>query len=255
MKTLKYNRLLSKELILIALALPYASLHKRDTHALSKIEKFLILRDTIITPSGIKYIDLKIGHGHVIQSGKFAKCQSIERAKDGTMVDSSASSTLIGNDLWSEALQKMKVGGERRIIFPRMELRSFDVKLLNVSLIDEDTIMRIDTTQKHDNFFDAKKESAASRKKTSKRERAQLAQELQQKIVEEEFKIAEYKAKVETIDNRMTVLIYSHGDIDQEEAIQNELNDLRTKKTFIKIELDVLEDQLKKDQDAAINIW
>jgi FKBP-type peptidyl-prolyl cis-trans isomerase len=81
----------------------------------------------IVTPSGLKYVDLKIGQGDTADTGKVLEVNySGWLAKGGVKFDSSmedrpftfrlgAGDAIKG---WDEGLIGMKVGGRRRLVIP-----------------------------------------------------------------------------------------------------------------------------------------
>jgi len=83
-------------------------------------------RETV-TPSGVKYVDLRIGQGEEAASGKIVEVHYVGWLEDGTKFDSSrdhnrpltfrlgAGDALKG---WDEGLAGMKVGGKRRLTIP-----------------------------------------------------------------------------------------------------------------------------------------
>jgi len=81
----------------------------------------------VVTPSGLKYTDLKIGQGETASEGKILEVNySGWLAKDNVKFDSSiedhpftfrlgAGDAIKG---WDEGLMGMKVGGKRRLVIP-----------------------------------------------------------------------------------------------------------------------------------------
>jgi FKBP-type peptidyl-prolyl cis-trans isomerase FkpA len=81
----------------------------------------------VVTPSGLKYTDLRIGEGDEASSGKIVEVHYIGWLEDGIRFDSSrdhnrpltfrlgAGDVLKG---WDEGLAGMKVGGKRRLVIP-----------------------------------------------------------------------------------------------------------------------------------------
>lgn len=81
----------------------------------------------VVTPSGVKYTDLRSGQGEEAAQGKIVEVHYIGRLEDGTKFDSSkdrdrpftfrlgAGDALKG---WDEGLLGMKVGGRRRLVIP-----------------------------------------------------------------------------------------------------------------------------------------
>ena len=81
----------------------------------------------IVTPSGVKYVDLRVGQGDEADSGRMVEVHYVGWLEDGTRFDSSrdhnrpltfrlgAGDVLKG---WDEGLPGMKVGGKRRLVIP-----------------------------------------------------------------------------------------------------------------------------------------
>jgi peptidylprolyl isomerase len=81
----------------------------------------------VVTPSGVKYTDLRPGQGEEIALGKIVEVHYSGWLEDGTKFDSSkdrdrpftfrvgAGDALKG---WDEGLIGMKVGGRRRLVIP-----------------------------------------------------------------------------------------------------------------------------------------
>ncbi|HEX4496013.1 MAG TPA: FKBP-type peptidyl-prolyl cis-trans isomerase [Thermoanaerobaculia bacterium] len=81
----------------------------------------------VVTPSGVRYVDLRVGSGDEAQTGKIVEVQYVGWLQDGTRFDSSrdrdrpftfrlgAGDALKG---WDEGLAGMKVGGKRKLIIP-----------------------------------------------------------------------------------------------------------------------------------------
>jgi FKBP-type peptidyl-prolyl cis-trans isomerase FkpA len=81
----------------------------------------------VVTPSGLKYTDLRIGEGDEASSGKIVEVHYIGWLEDGIRFDSTrdhnrpltfrlgAGDVLKG---WDEGLAGMKVGGKRRLVIP-----------------------------------------------------------------------------------------------------------------------------------------
>jgi len=86
-----------------------------------------ITGDTVTTPSGLKYIDVKVGEGVAPQAGQLIAAHYTGWLTDGTKFDSSRDR---GEPLrfpigqgrvikgWDEGLMSMKVGGHRVLIIP-----------------------------------------------------------------------------------------------------------------------------------------
>jgi peptidylprolyl isomerase len=81
--------------------------------------------DTVTTPSGLKYIDIKVGTGEVPQADHIITADYSGWLTNGTLFDSSR---LRGQPLvyplarlvkgWQEGIGSMKVGGHRLLIVP-----------------------------------------------------------------------------------------------------------------------------------------
>ena len=81
----------------------------------------------VVTPSGLKYTDLRVGEGDEASSGKIVEVHYIGWLEDGIRFDSTrdhnrpltfrlgAGDVLKG---WDEGLAGMKVGGKRRLVIP-----------------------------------------------------------------------------------------------------------------------------------------
>jgi peptidylprolyl isomerase len=81
----------------------------------------------VVTPSGLKYVDLKIGEGEEAAAGKVVQVHYIGWLRDGTRFDSSRNGDrpftfrLGAGDAikgWDEGLVGMRVGGRRKLIIP-----------------------------------------------------------------------------------------------------------------------------------------
>jgi len=80
----------------------------------------------VTTPSGLKYVDLKVGDGATPRMGQNVRVHYIGRLengkefnnsyKGGAPIDFALGPGLIAG--WNETLQTMKVGGKRRIVLP-----------------------------------------------------------------------------------------------------------------------------------------
>lgn len=84
-------------------------------------------KETITTPSGLKYIDLKVGEGDSPQTGKKVVVHYTGTLENGKKFDSSRDrnspfSFIIGVGQvikgWDEGVATMKVGGRRQLIIP-----------------------------------------------------------------------------------------------------------------------------------------
>jgi FKBP-type peptidyl-prolyl cis-trans isomerase len=80
-----------------------------------------------VTPSGLKFEDLKVGAGEEAEAGKIVEVHYVGWLEDGTRFDSSRDRALpftfrlgAGDALkgWDEGLVGMKVGGKRKLIIP-----------------------------------------------------------------------------------------------------------------------------------------
>ncbi|MBF2096834.1 MAG: FKBP-type peptidyl-prolyl cis-trans isomerase [Gloeomargaritaceae cyanobacterium C42_A2020_066] len=87
----------------------------------------LTLDDWVITPSGLKYQDLKEGKGASPRQGQTAVVHYTGRLEDGTVFDSSKTRGRpfqfrigVGQVIkgWDEGVATMRVGGERRLQIP-----------------------------------------------------------------------------------------------------------------------------------------
>ncbi len=79
--------------------------------------------DTVVTPTGLKWIDLKPGEGNTPIAGDFVTVSYIGMLTDGKEFDRSTSfTTEIGKGTvipgWDEGVISMKKGGKRRLIIP-----------------------------------------------------------------------------------------------------------------------------------------
>jgi peptidylprolyl isomerase len=81
----------------------------------------------IITPSGLKYIDLKEGTGASPVKGQTAKVYFIGKLENGRVFDSAVNPNkplefkIGANEVipgWEEGVMSMKVGGKRKLIIP-----------------------------------------------------------------------------------------------------------------------------------------
>jgi FKBP-type peptidyl-prolyl cis-trans isomerase FkpA len=81
----------------------------------------------VVTPSGLRYTDLKVGQGTEAQKGKTVDVLYTGRLEDGTQFDTSQDPNRpftfrIGIDEvirgWHEGITGMKVGGKRRLVIP-----------------------------------------------------------------------------------------------------------------------------------------
>jgi FKBP-type peptidyl-prolyl cis-trans isomerase len=81
----------------------------------------------VVTPSGVRYVDLRLGQGDEAGPGKIVEVHYVGWLQDGTRFDSSrdqdrpltfrlgAGDALKG---WDEGLAGMKVGGRRKLVIP-----------------------------------------------------------------------------------------------------------------------------------------
>jgi FKBP-type peptidyl-prolyl cis-trans isomerase len=81
----------------------------------------------VVTSSGLRYVDLRLGQGEEAASGKIVEVHYVGWLEDGTRFDSSrdhdhpltfrlgAGDALKG---WDEGLVGMKVGGRRKLVIP-----------------------------------------------------------------------------------------------------------------------------------------
>ena len=81
----------------------------------------------VVTPSGVRYVDLKIGQGEEAATGKIIEVHYIGWLRNGARFDSSrdhdrpftfrlgAGDALKG---WDEGLVGMRVGGRRKLVIP-----------------------------------------------------------------------------------------------------------------------------------------
>jgi peptidylprolyl isomerase len=100
------------------LAMPRAAQARSDTP---------VAGPEVVTASGLRYVDLRVGSGDEAQTGKIVDVQYVGWLVDGTRFDSSrdrdrpftfrlgAGDALKG---WDEGLVGMKVGGRRKLIIP-----------------------------------------------------------------------------------------------------------------------------------------
>lgn len=81
----------------------------------------------VVTPSGLRYSDLKVGEGEEAVPGKIVEVQYTGRLKDGTPFDTCRERDLpftfrlgAGDAIkgWDQGLIGMKVGGKRRLVIP-----------------------------------------------------------------------------------------------------------------------------------------
>lgn len=80
----------------------------------------------VVTPSGLKYIDLKIGQGEEAATGKIVEVHYVGWLENGTRFDTSRERRPFtfrlgagdGIKGWDEGLVGMKVGGRRKLVIP-----------------------------------------------------------------------------------------------------------------------------------------
>jgi peptidylprolyl isomerase len=81
----------------------------------------------VVTPSGVKYVDLRIGEGGEAANGKIVEVHYTGWLENGTKFDSSRDRARpftfrlgTGDALkgWDEGLLGMKVGGKRKLVIP-----------------------------------------------------------------------------------------------------------------------------------------
>jgi peptidylprolyl isomerase len=100
---------------------------KDQTAAASETPKAQPAPEVVTTPSGLKYIDLKVGTGPLPQKGQTVLVHYTGWLENGTKFDSSydrgeplpftlgAGQVIKG---WDEGVSTMRVGGKRRLIIP-----------------------------------------------------------------------------------------------------------------------------------------
>jgi FKBP-type peptidyl-prolyl cis-trans isomerase len=83
--------------------------------------------DTVVTASGLKYVDIKVGSGPMPQTGQTASVHYTGWLTDGKKFDSSRDRNqpfpfVVGKGLvikgWEEGVSTMKTGGVRKLIIP-----------------------------------------------------------------------------------------------------------------------------------------
>jgi peptidylprolyl isomerase len=76
----------------------------------------------ITTPSGLKYVDVKIGEGATPVAGQEVKVKYLGTLENGQKFDSGSIDFNVGQGQvikgWDEGLLTMKVGGSRKLIIP-----------------------------------------------------------------------------------------------------------------------------------------
>jgi peptidylprolyl isomerase len=95
--------------------------------AASQPEEAVDQSKTVTTPSGLKYIDMKVGEGQSPTTGQAVTVHYTGRLANGNKFDSSVDrgqpfTFVIGTGQvikgWDEGVATMKVGGQRRLIIP-----------------------------------------------------------------------------------------------------------------------------------------
>ena len=108
--------------------------------------------DTIISPTGLKYIDLKVGEGPDPVVGDFVSVKYVGMLTDGKEFDRNDSFTTqigVGSVIpgWDEGVLTMKKGGKRRLIIPgklgARAVAKHDVIPLNRTIIYDVEVMLI----------------------------------------------------------------------------------------------------------------
>jgi hypothetical protein len=79
--------------------------------------------DTTISPTGLKYIDTKVGTGPMPKPGEFVSVGYVGKLTNGNQFDESTSFTTqigVGQVIlgWDEGMLTMRTGGKRRFIIP-----------------------------------------------------------------------------------------------------------------------------------------
>jgi FKBP-type peptidyl-prolyl cis-trans isomerase len=83
--------------------------------------------ETVTTPSGLKYVDEKVGDGAAPQKGKRVSVHYTGTLTDGSKFDSSRDRGQpfkfvigVGQVIagWDEGVMSMKVGGKRKLVIP-----------------------------------------------------------------------------------------------------------------------------------------
>jgi peptidylprolyl isomerase len=81
----------------------------------------------VVTPSGLKYVDLKVGQGEMANPGKIVEVRYTGKLEDGTPFDACRNNgqpftfRLGAGDAikgWDEGLAGMRVGGKRKLVIP-----------------------------------------------------------------------------------------------------------------------------------------
>jgi peptidylprolyl isomerase len=81
----------------------------------------------VVTPSGLKYLDLKLGKGEEAVTGKIVEVQYTGKLEDGTPFDACRDKgepftfRLGAGDVikgWDQGIAGMRVGGKRRLVIP-----------------------------------------------------------------------------------------------------------------------------------------
>ncbi len=81
----------------------------------------------VVTPSGLRYLDLKLGKGEEAVTGKIVEVRYTGKLEDGTRFDACRDNgepftfRLGAGDVikgWDEGLAGMRVGGKRKLVIP-----------------------------------------------------------------------------------------------------------------------------------------
>jgi peptidylprolyl isomerase len=100
---------------------------KPGSEAEAKLQGNEMVGDTVVTPSGLKYIDIKVGDGATPEKGQMVEVHYTGWLTDGTKFDSSRDRGQpftfplgMGRVIkgWDQGVATMKVGGERKLIIP-----------------------------------------------------------------------------------------------------------------------------------------
>jgi peptidylprolyl isomerase len=100
---------------------------KAETASQAKSQTTGAKMDTVTTPSGLKYVDLKVGTGATPQTGQTCFMHYTGWLTDGKKFDSSRDRNQpfpfpigMGKVIkgWDEGVASMKVGGQRKLIIP-----------------------------------------------------------------------------------------------------------------------------------------
>jgi FKBP-type peptidyl-prolyl cis-trans isomerase len=122
-----FQRVLVTATLLATLGLFLPSLAVGQQKAKTNVKAGGGSKVVFVTPSGLKFEDLKIGAGEEAEAGKIVEVHYVGWLEDGTRFDSSRDRALpftfrlgAGDALkgWDEGLVGMKVGGKRKLIIP-----------------------------------------------------------------------------------------------------------------------------------------